>query len=446
MVNNQGLTPTERALNRAAPGFAMMLQGVQQYANRVEENRRLAEQRSFQRERETNQFQNQMELTAFSHELQSQSQREIQEMRAAAGQQQAILDSEIRTREKITDLQIESSGLGIEARQMQAYAQSSGTEMGKAPRVALDRLDSAQTFLSDMRQKFPNLPMIEVDNGPNGEVRFFEITPDGNPVQVSRGYLDLVIGNQAQNKVVADTIDRVMETGDFTSEVQQELLRVRNAVLSGDIRRSEAERYITSLTDRDQRLESATEQRERVQSQNRNIRAITVGIGDPVRGTLTREGALLFAGRSNPLRNQTFPSIEGFRTDETLMSIVNSGDFENVRGQLTEYINSNVVSLNGMITAAEDKRFNRTDNQDKPSNIQQYQVWQDIKQTIEGAGSGRVGEQLFLNTFAQTNDPNAVVNADAYATILYRELRRLGAGTPPITTITADSIRGITGY
>jgi hypothetical protein len=353
-------------------------------------------------------------------------------MRAAAGQQQAILDSEIRTREKITDLQIESSGLGIEARQMQAYAQSSGTEMGKAPRVALDRLDSAHTYLSDLRQRFPTMPMIEATTGANGEVRFFELTEDGHR-PISRGYLDIIVGEQAQNKIVADNIDSVMQTGDFPAERQQELIKVKNDLQMGRITRQAAESRLASLSDRDQRLESSDEQRTRVQQTNDLTRAVLNQImPNPQNGLLSDTGNRLV--RRTDAANQIMPSVSAFENNATLIALASSNaPLTNVSRGMADYIQKNVVSVNSLLENAQARGFNTLDRQGNPANIHQYQLWQNLDQLVRNAGSGAAGSSLYINPFARTNDPRAVVDANELSTILYDRLKGVTPTTEAVT-------------
>jgi hypothetical protein len=367
MVNPQGqLTPTERALNRAAPGFAMMLQGVQQYANRVEENRRLAEQRSFQRERDTNQFENQKELTRFAHDLNTKSTLELEEQRQRARMAEIEAKEDIRRSGAMFDIGVQSTEEASNLRRLVSYDQSIGAQQADidSGKRASQLFERQQDRLTSVQDKYPMLRNLRLASDNQGNPVYVQTVNLGNGEVMERIVSPAefsILQEEAVTLVeLADGIKQFRSEADLNLDDARKLIELESSVRAGTVSVDEANRnYAMLAAGVNERRFSPEQQREGAQQARQAGAAILPFYHNSVTGELMREMRPL---EQRLPQGQRMFSTNEIRADQELQAIVarSGGNFTQVQDQIRRHLITKYASIQTMYTAASQADFGKT--------------------------------------------------------------------------------------
>ena len=446
MLNNfqgQPLTPIERAYGRSTPGFAAMLGSVQQFATKVEENRRIAEERAFQQKRDTTQFNRQIEMVTFQHGLQSQSQQELQQQKAQADLSSARLTQQIRREDQVFGLELQASDLGVAATAQQSYAQTLGTEDATRPRRTEQRIDDLnQTFLQQ-REKHPSIPVYQAAMGVNGDMVIERFDPNtGAWYKANMAEFQEFNTNAAQLSRIADSIQAIMQGESFPPEIKGELLELSSKVRSGQLSTAAAEASLATIVNQSSReTETSGQRTERIATTRQTANTLFTAImpnpqtGRPATGA--GQDLINRLTRSNlPAR---LPVTDEMRNDAEISGILsNNTDPRQAMAALTEHINLNYASLQTLYQAANELDYGKLDRQGNPADANKYMIHNNLNAVMADPGTGSRDEARFFNSFARTNDPNQVVTAS----ILAQELvRRYNEGTFNPTPSTEQAVQ-----
>lgn len=457
MLNNfqgQPLTPIERSYNRSTPGFAAMLGAVQQYGNRVEENRRIAEQRNFQREQTQSQFENQKFMVEFSNELQTQAQRELNERR---GEQQIQLNEvkqqgrmqelgareEIRRRGAMFDLELAGSEQALSNLQNESYVRAAGTRAAAMP----ETLEAANATLRETTGQLPSMGLFRRYVTPNQTLGYERLVVDaeGNQVWQESNEAEYTATYQSarQMKDIADGIDNFISTNQYDSESLSNLLEVKARINAGAFGSAEgAIHAVNSIVGSiDERIESREARQARTATQ-RNTANYVLQTAFPTsqRGSLppvTRD----LLSRANSLTGNTFrlPSVGEMQTDPTLKRLVASGD----RDGLESYITQNYVSLTTMAQAAKEGGYldkTTRGGSEVFRDETRGELATNLLALTTDPGSGTPGDIFYFNPFASPSDEQRIVNPRRLAQLLIDRGFGEGLSTPTETTTTENYV------
>jgi hypothetical protein len=420
MLNYQGqqLTPTERALNRAAPGFATMLAGVQQYANRVEENRRIAGERQFQIQRDTTQFSRQIELLKEGDALQTARELELQKQRAASNQADIALKAQAdlalqdrRTaaeqENKIFEMQLQASPLGVAATSAQSQARFAG---GELPKFLLETQSELQRNIQDHRTRYAGLPEYSVMMNPETATPVYQrLDPQSGWVMSSPEEYNFYLAQASEATRIATSVDSLLQTPDLPAQIRSKLVALQGEIRSGKIPPNEAISMIqSSVSDVDLRAFD----RDVVQQTNETMRRTANDVFSVITQN-TPESARLIGALPN---NRFLATSDVISTDPNIVTtLVRVTDPEQAKLQLAAYIRNNFASVTDLISAAESRKY-----QNKDATDPLFALHTNLRVINSQRTSGNLGESVFFNPFAPANSTNTVTDANRLADSIYQ--------------------------
>ena len=423
MLNYQGqpLTPIERGLNRAAPGFSMLLGSIQGLANKVEENKRLAEERNYQTRRDQTLFDQELEKIEISSKAQYTNQVNLNKQKAGLDVAIAREKSKIEINQKIRELGIEGSPLGLAVTQNQAEAQSRGTTAGKkderdhAARLAqLTRDNNSITSLYDTIAKYPSIslkyPDLRVVNGQwyNG----------GQPVNINT-----IIGIAAADSQLGTLIGEEFTKRDYTPDTARNAVSDQKKLITGEL--SALTYDVNNFVSQVQRVDQ-----EAVRTQNADVIAAGRLTGRFLGGFNTSTAPYQENIRNSSTFKNQLPkgkfsafSDQEFRVNAELATLMAQTKDEDQLEVLTNYLNNKLVSLYEVETGL---RAYATENEDES-------LLEEIKRIeLMSMSTTKVnaGDPVFFNPFANSDRPFfAVGSAEIAEQIIgnmkkYREKRQ----------------------
>jgi hypothetical protein len=404
-----------------------MLASVQQFANRVEENRRLAEERNFQKERDTTNFERQIEGIKLQDTLReagavAQFGRATAEARDFAEFQDGL---SIRQEERAFERQTSEESYEhlrrlTEIQSGPALTQSMIQGQREAIRAAQSVADNFNRTVTSNISKYPSLVGWGATVGPNGEPIIYQEI-EGELRQRSETDYQRALGNAVELEGIAEQLLAVLEQNDFSAERQSQVRAAATAMVSGRQFTPETARaeLNTLLGDAQTRAVTPEESRERNRALNS---ASSLVYNDLFGPTITSDARQVV--RQLP-RNKTLPTSEEIRSDSRVFDILTGpGRPDQKRIMLENLFTQNYASVNDLRVATNDadKRWfdKRTPFHDTLQTRLDYM--------IGNASTGITGSSIFINPFSSNvdEDTRSVVDARALGNDI---LTRYNAGT-----------------
>jgi hypothetical protein len=435
MLNNfqgQALTPTERAINRSAPGFAMMLQSVQQFANRVEENRRLAEQRNFQKERDQSQFDNQIKLLEVSTAAQLANQKEL------AGIQHGYSIAEATERAKLQreatefqfGLQTSDELLEFERNKLRLTAQAQSASLRDKQRF--DLFQTQEKTLQGYLEKYPSFfanVSVAVDE-------------QGNPVYARRGVVDGEVRYQqmgaadfngliAQASIAndrADGLEALLQQGQYPPEIRNQIIqtaeKIRNGLWSEDVSKVYDELRALSTLDTSEEIVRRRETHSIVADVLTNVRWESV---------------------DGKFGNKFVPTQDALRMDNTLMGIIQrgGGSIANVENAIRGHLRNNYASLQDMDATARSQGWHEQGDSKIAENQRRFNLTNNINALInQPRTTGSVDDVIMIDPFASLTTGNSIISLDEMVTRVFETFKNAPMSAEAVA---AEEIRSLTG-
>jgi hypothetical protein len=199
----QSLTPIERGLDRSASGFQMLLGSIQGVATRVEQNRKLAQERAYTQAQDQLKYSRELDKIQLTKGLETagslagiQARGEIELFKL--GEEQKFTQNQ-----KIADLNFRMSPQGLGLLQSENAARASGTSMGGLQERRVASFNNAQGRLLDLQKTYPSADFSGIFAGvDNNGVEIFQDN-QGNRVN-----LNYVVGEVASRYKIADELQK----------------------------------------------------------------------------------------------------------------------------------------------------------------------------------------------------------------------------------------------
>lgn len=439
----QPLTPIERGLDRASSGFGVLLNTIQGVANRVVENKRLAEQRDWVERREKTQYDREIEKINLQTQLQHEKELDILERR---GEQQSALNIQefrLRQTEEIRKLQIQAGPLGQAATRAQSLAQTQGRVEGEAPIRAEQRrntifgnIDDFNQSLLKLVEKNPLLAQYQINASADPDTGIIMATyydPSQNEwVQGSISDVNNLVARTSAIKSTAETLLNTYNTDDYTPETRRNAAALANSIMTGSYTDPQSLDIALSNFQGTARLTTVDTAKQR-ETTNAGIGAASFALGQlsninspnaPAWTSVLRDPKKL------PNLPTTKENLEMDIRQGQIASILNSKATPGVIQQrIAQYIQTNYSNVTTLANALAGSDYIKPD--ESSYDEQAAKLYKILSETIPtvGSSSGRAGDQLFLNPFAQTNDADIIATPTTIAGSIINMFGRTQAPT-----------------
>jgi hypothetical protein len=405
MLNYQGqpLTPIERGLNRAAPGFSMLLGSIQGLANKVEENKRLAEERNYQTRRDQTLFDRELEKIEFSTKAQYGIQTKLNEQKAGLDIVTARQKADIELQKKQAEIGIEGSPEALQVRQNQAFAESSGRTAGnvedrrfQASQSQFTRDNNLQVAFQNTVTEYPSLGLLNIEIA-NGQYYM-----EGQPININTAIgtvvrnhqtADAIIKEYTQSKYDKATVDRALATAQELKDNPSAPLFDFNTFASQ-----------VQPFDRGVQQEQATNASIAGKLVAPFISSFNTTTIPSVRGI--RESSSF----KNELPKGKIPAFsdQEFRVNEQLATLIYQTPESEQREVLTEYIRNNFVNLHEYKTALSAYYVDEEDESGAD-------LMGRIDMVMSNPVKAQADEPIYFNPFANNDRPYYAVGASEIA-------------------------------
>ena len=238
----QALTPIERGLDRASSGFQTLLGSIQGIATRVEQNRKLAEERAYKSATDRLQYERDLDKIRFTKGLESELQLQGIEERAKVDLYKLGQEQKFTVAKEAEKRAFESSEAYLGSQQALSAARASGTSVGGLQERRVSTYNQLEQNLARYAQDYPNINWAQFTPtvGENGVGGF--VDSEGRPIN-----MNYILQEASKTKTFLAGLDG-LDTSVYAPDAKQQIDNIGLKVRTGQMDYQTGERELSNLS------------------------------------------------------------------------------------------------------------------------------------------------------------------------------------------------------